>query len=149
VHVVPAIEYRVGRLAPTLPITRTLDDPYASSVLHDARRIAWNRGVAARTVLIAGETPRAIVALATRLHADLLAIAEEPGHKLWPIPSRTRRWLKTHAPCPVLAVPADRPPPGATEPLPQPASAENALALCCVCDGGRCACCAERSGLPF
>ena len=71
VHVVPAIEYRVGRLAPTLPITRRLDDPYASSVLLEARRIAWEKGSAARTALIAGEPPQAIVALAARLHADL------------------------------------------------------------------------------
>jgi nucleotide-binding universal stress UspA family protein len=44
VHVVPAAEYRVGRLAPTLPITRQLDDPYASLVLLDARRLAWTKG---------------------------------------------------------------------------------------------------------
>jgi nucleotide-binding universal stress UspA family protein len=47
-HVVPSVAYRVGRLAPTLPIPRKLDDPLTSSVLLEARRVAWARGVSAR-----------------------------------------------------------------------------------------------------
>ena len=40
VHVVAPVEYRVGRLAPTLPITRQLDDPLTNPVLLEARRAA-------------------------------------------------------------------------------------------------------------
>jgi nucleotide-binding universal stress UspA family protein len=54
-HVVGPVEYRVSRLAPTLPISRQLDDPLTSPVLLDARRVAWARGASARTILVAGD----------------------------------------------------------------------------------------------
>jgi nucleotide-binding universal stress UspA family protein len=50
-HVVPPVEYRVGRLAPTLPITRQLDDPLSNAVLLEARRVAWTRSASAKDVL--------------------------------------------------------------------------------------------------
>jgi nucleotide-binding universal stress UspA family protein len=58
VHVVPAVEYRTGRLTPTLPIAQQLGDPYASLVLLDARRLASAQGATVRPVLIAGEPRR-------------------------------------------------------------------------------------------
>jgi nucleotide-binding universal stress UspA family protein len=42
-HVAAPVQYRVGRLAPTLPITRQLADPLTSPVLLDARRVAEAR----------------------------------------------------------------------------------------------------------
>jgi nucleotide-binding universal stress UspA family protein len=97
VHVVPAIEYRVGRLAPMLPITRRLDDPYASAVLLDARRIAWDNGAAARTVLIAGEAPQAIVALATRLQAALVVIGAKQRRRRPRLLALMQRCVQAHA----------------------------------------------------
>src|SRR2546421_4827401 len=73
-HVVAPVEYRVGRLAPTLPVTRRLDDPLTSPVLLDARRVAWARGASAETVLIAGDPAPVIVTVAGELGADLLVI---------------------------------------------------------------------------
>jgi nucleotide-binding universal stress UspA family protein len=105
VHVVPAVEYRVGRLAPTLPITRQLDDPYASLVLLDARRLAWAKDAGTRAVLVAGEAPQAVVAFVGQLGADLLVLGSR--RRRWQTSARgaTRRWIQAHAPCPVLAVP--------------------------------------------
>ena len=99
-HVVPPVEYRVGRLAPTIPITRRLDDPLTSQVLLDARRVAWARGASAQTILVAGEPARVIVAVAGELGADLLVIGNTPRRLPSPWPAHTRRWVHTHAPCP-------------------------------------------------
>jgi nucleotide-binding universal stress UspA family protein len=77
-HVAPPVEYRVGRLAPTLPITRRLDDPLTSPVLLEARRVAWARGTSARTILVAGDPASVIVAVAGELGADLLVIGGTP-----------------------------------------------------------------------
>jgi universal stress protein A len=108
-HVVPPVEYRVGRLAPTLPITRQLDDPLTSSVLLDARRIAWARGASAKTILVAGDPARVIVAVAGDLGADLLVIGSRPRPLPTTLVAKTRRWVQAHAPCPVLPVTTDRP----------------------------------------
>jgi nucleotide-binding universal stress UspA family protein len=77
-HVTQPLEYRVGRLAPTLPITQQLDDPLTSPVLLEARRVAWTRGVSPRTILLAGDPARVIVAVADDLGADLLVIGSTP-----------------------------------------------------------------------
>ena len=105
VHVVPAIEYRVGRLAPTLTLTGRLHDADVNPVLRDARQVASSMGVPAQSVLIAGSAPRVIVALADRLGADLLVIGATRRRGLAHMPGRTGRWVQAHAPCPVLAVP--------------------------------------------
>jgi hypothetical protein len=39
VHVIAPAEYRVDRLAPTLPITRQLDDPLTNPLLLEARAV--------------------------------------------------------------------------------------------------------------
>jgi nucleotide-binding universal stress UspA family protein len=108
-HVVPPVEYRVGRLAPTVPITRQLDDPLTSQVLLDARRLAWARGASAQTLLVAGDPARVIVAVAGDLGADLLVIGNSPRRLPSALAAKTRRWVHTHAPCPVLPVTADPP----------------------------------------
>src|SRR5437588_12485475 len=92
-NVVAPVEYRVGRLAPTLPITRRLDDPLTSPVLSDARRIAWARGVNAKTVLIAGDPPRVIVAVAGEHGADLLVIGSKPRLVPSALAAKTRQWV--------------------------------------------------------
>jgi nucleotide-binding universal stress UspA family protein len=74
VHVVPPIEYKVGRLAPMRPVQRKLTDPFESLVLRQARELAWRHGAAATLQLLSGEPPRAIVAAAASNHADLLVI---------------------------------------------------------------------------
>jgi nucleotide-binding universal stress UspA family protein len=119
-HVVPPLRYRVGRLAPTLPIPQRLDDPLSSPVLLDARRIAWTRGVNPRTILVAGEPDQAIIAVAGELGADLLIVGTKsrllPGGPA----ARRRRWLHAHAPCPVLPITCDPPTPprAALDPIP-------------------------------
>ncbi len=76
-HVVPPVEYRVGRLVPTLPIIRQLEDPLTSPVLLEARRVAWGRGASAGSILVAGDPARVIV-VAGDLGADLLVIGSTP-----------------------------------------------------------------------
>jgi nucleotide-binding universal stress UspA family protein len=108
-HVVPPINYRVGRLAPTLPITEPLDDPLTSPVLLDARRVAWARGTGAKTILIAGDPGRVIVAVAADLGADLLVIGSKPRLVPTALAAQTRRWIHARATCPVVQVTVDRP----------------------------------------
>lgn len=106
-HAVSPTEYRVGRLAPTLPITRQLDDPFRNSVLLDARRVAWARGASVNTILIAGDPGRVIVTIASQIGADLLVIGSRPRVLPNPMAARTRRWVNAHATCPVLPVTTD------------------------------------------
>ncbi len=110
-HVVPPLEYRVGRLAPTLPITQQLDDPLTSTVPLEARRIAWAHGASAKTILVAGDPARVIVAVAGDLGADLLVVGSKPRLISSAVAAKTRRWVHAHAPCPVLPVTPDRPAP--------------------------------------
>jgi nucleotide-binding universal stress UspA family protein len=117
-HVVAPVQYRVGRLAPTLPVTRRLDDPLTSPVLLDARRVAWARGASADTVLIAGDPAPVIVIVATELGADLLVIGTSPRLLPSALTARTRRWIQAHAACPVLPVKAT--PPAGARPAVQP-----------------------------
>lgn len=74
VHVVPAVHYRVGRLAPMRAVPRRLVDPFDSPVLASARELAWRHGVAATLELLAGEPAHMIVTAATRADADVLVI---------------------------------------------------------------------------
>jgi nucleotide-binding universal stress UspA family protein len=110
VHVVAPVEYRVGRLAPTLPITRQLDDPLTNPVLLEARRVAWARGANPRTILIAGDPAPVIVTIAGDLGADLLVIGSTSRLLPSALAAKTRLWVTVRAPCPVLPVTADRPP---------------------------------------
>jgi nucleotide-binding universal stress UspA family protein len=105
IHVVPAIEYRVGRLTPTLTATGRLHEPDANPILRDAVRIASSMGIPAHTMLIAGSPPRVIVALASRLNADLIVIGATHRRGPAQLLARTGRRVQAHAPCPVLAVP--------------------------------------------
>lgn len=118
-HVVAPIQYRVGRLAPTLPITRRLDDPLTNAVLLDARRIAWAHSASTKTILVAGDAAHVIVTVAGELGADLLVIGKNPHRIPSALTAKTRRWVHSHAPCPVLPVtpapPTDVPP--ASEPV--------------------------------
>jgi len=117
-HVLAPIEYRIGRLAPTLPITRRLDDPLTNAVLLDARRVAWARSARTKTILVAGDAARVIVTVAGELGADLLVIGSNPHRIASTLSARTRRWVHSHAPCPVLPVtPA---PPTASPPAREP-----------------------------
>jgi nucleotide-binding universal stress UspA family protein len=108
-HVTPANEYRSTRLGPILPINRQLDDPLINDALLSARQIAWTHGVSPKTVLIAGEAARAIVAVAADLDADLVVIGSRRRLAPAALTARTRTWVHAHAHCPVLVVAADRP----------------------------------------
>ncbi len=110
-HVIPPLRYRVGRLAPTLPVVELLDDPLSSSVLSEARRLAWMRGANPAAILVAGEPEHVIVSIATDLNVDLLLIGTTPRVLAHSLARRRRRWIEAHAPCPVLAVTATRPEP--------------------------------------
>ena len=100
IHVI-APEYRVGRLAPTRLIERKLDCPYESPVLLKARQLAWEHGAAATLELVAGEPARAIVSAAAQV--ELLVIGGSHHGAAARFLTRTRRWVETHAACPVLA----------------------------------------------
>ena len=119
-HVVSPAEYRVGRLAPTLPITRQLDDPLSNPVLLEARRLAWTRGANAKPILVAGDPAPVIVTVAREVGADLLVIGSTPRLLPSALTAKIRLWVSTRAACPVLPVTADRPrverPP--TQPVP-------------------------------
>lgn len=83
VQVLAPIEYRVGRLAPMRAVERKLADPFESPVLRAARELAWRHGAAASLQLLSGDPPQAIVAAASRAHADVLVIgARSPGRGL-------------------------------------------------------------------
>jgi Universal stress protein family len=89
-RVVPPVEYRVGRLAPTLPITRRLDDPLANPVLLEARRVAWARGASAKAILAAGVLTGLVLNTAFGLWwADpavalgIAALAVREGRETW------------------------------------------------------------------
>ena len=118
-HVVPPLRYRVGRLAPTLPITQRLNDPLSNPVLLDARQIAWARGVNPRTILIAGDPGHVIVVVASDLGAVLLVIGTKPRLLPGRLAARRGPWVHAHAPCPVLTVSSAPPKPArpALEPI--------------------------------
>jgi nucleotide-binding universal stress UspA family protein len=139
VHVVPAVEYRVGRLAPTVPIARQLEDPYARLVLLDAQRLARARGAAVRPVLVAGEAGQAAVAVAGRLVTDLLVVGAKPRRGPTAALAKTRRWIQAHAPCPVLIVPVGEPSRAWTvsEQILVASGTTNEPASCCCGDDSR------------
>ncbi|HWF23972.1 MAG TPA: universal stress protein [Solirubrobacteraceae bacterium] len=102
VHVVPAIEYRVGRLAPMRAVERKLTDPFESPVLSRARELAWRHGVVATLELRSGDPPRAIVAATVSGHADLLVIGAWNRGRAFGRRAATRRWIEANSPCRVL-----------------------------------------------
>ena len=110
-HVIPPLRYRVGRLAPTLPITQRLDDPLGNPVLIDARQIAWTHGVSPRAILIAGDPGQVIVTVAADLRADLLVIGTKPRLLPGRLAVTRAPWVQSHAPCPVLPVSSTPPTP--------------------------------------
>jgi nucleotide-binding universal stress UspA family protein len=99
VHVLPAIEYRVGRLAPMRAVQHRAYDPFASHVLCRARELAWRHGSAATLSLLAGDIPKTIVAAATDAHADLLVLSTAKDRGRFAPPPLLRRWIEQHAPC--------------------------------------------------
>jgi nucleotide-binding universal stress UspA family protein len=88
-------------------------------VLLDARRIAWARGTSAKTILVAGDPGRVIVAVAADLGTDLLVIGSTPRLAPTALVAKTRRWVHAHATCPMVQVTVDRPAPDrpAVEPV--------------------------------
>jgi nucleotide-binding universal stress UspA family protein len=104
VHVMPPREWRTGRLAATRAITQRLPDAHTSTVLLDARKLAWAHGAAAQTVLLAGETPAAITELAVQLRPRLLVIGAGRHRAPALIASPTRHALEHHPPCEILTV---------------------------------------------
>lgn len=107
-HVVPAVEQRIGWLAPTLPITRQFVDPLANPVLLEARRVAWTLGANAKPILVAGDPAPVIVTVILELGADLLVIGRTPRLAPSALAAKTRLWVSTRAPCPVLPVTVDQ-----------------------------------------
>ncbi|MGN6872928.1 MAG: universal stress protein [Solirubrobacteraceae bacterium] len=110
-HVVPPMTYRIGRLAPTLPVSHRLDDPLSSRVILEARQISWARGVNPSASLIAGDPGPVILTVAGHLGADVLVIGTKPRLLPGGLAARRRRWMRAHSPCPVLEVTADPPTP--------------------------------------
>jgi nucleotide-binding universal stress UspA family protein len=111
VHVLPAIEYRVGRLAPMRGVQHHATDPFDSPVLCRARELAWHHGSAATLQLLAGDISKTIVAAATDTHADLLVLSTPRAHRRFVNPAPLRRWIEQHAPCQITTpgsrIPAD------------------------------------------
>jgi nucleotide-binding universal stress UspA family protein len=104
VHVADPDELRVTRLGPTVVRTRRLDDPFANSVLLEARRVAWAHGALARAVLMDGEPATGILAAADDLRVDLIVIGAAPSVLPACMNARTRYRLQRDATIPVLAV---------------------------------------------
>ncbi len=104
VHVAVPAELRVTRLGPTVVRTRRLDDPFASSVLLEARRVAWAHGALARVVLMDGDPATGILASADDLRVDLIVIGARPSPPPTFMTARTRYRLQRDAAIPVLAV---------------------------------------------
>jgi len=104
VHVMAPREWRTGRLAPTRAITQRLHDAHSSTVLLNARKLAWAHGAAAQTVLLAGETPAAITELAAALRPRLLIIGARRHRAPAVFASPTRYALEHHPPCEILIV---------------------------------------------
>jgi nucleotide-binding universal stress UspA family protein len=111
VHVVPAVEYRVGRLAPMGPVVRRARDPLVSPVLCRARELAWRHGSAATLQLLAGDVAPTIVAAATDACAHLLVLSTPRQHGRFARSRVLRGWIESHAPCPITTpasqIPAD------------------------------------------
>jgi nucleotide-binding universal stress UspA family protein len=111
VHVVPAIEYRVGRLAPMRPVTRRARDPFASPVLGRARELAWRHGSAATLQLLIGDVAPAIVEAATDAGAHLLVLSTPRQRRRFARSRLRRNWIENHPPCPITTpasrIPAD------------------------------------------
>jgi nucleotide-binding universal stress UspA family protein len=111
VHVVPAIEYRVGRLAPMLPVACRAVDPFASPVLCRARELAWRHGNAATLQLLTGDVAHTIVAAATDACAHLLVLSTPRQPRRFARSWGLRGWIEDHAPCPITTpasqIPAD------------------------------------------
>jgi nucleotide-binding universal stress UspA family protein len=133
------------RLAPTLPMARQLEDPYASLVLLDAQRLASAKGATVTPVLVAGEAAQAVVAVAGRLVADLLVVGAKPRRGPMAALGKTRRWIQAHAPCPVLVVPAGEisPMPRLSEQILVASGARNEPAACSCGDHCRACRCYE------
>ena len=99
VHVMPVIEYRVGRGAPMVPRAAQALDPSASPVLCSARELAWQYGCAPTLALLTGDTARMIVAAASGAHADLIMLSAPRPRGRFARPRTVRRWVEHHAPC--------------------------------------------------
>lgn len=102
VHVVAPVQYKVGRLAPMRAIPRRLVDPFDSTVLANARELAWHRGVAATLELLAGDPAEMITTAATRAHADVLVLGARSAGRARRRTAPTRHWIEAHPPCPTF-----------------------------------------------
>jgi nucleotide-binding universal stress UspA family protein len=102
VHVTAPTEHRVGRMAPAMPLTRRLHDPLGSSVLADARTLAFEEGARCVPVLLSGDPADAILAWARGAQPALVVL----GGRARPTVARggTVRRVQARAACPVLAV---------------------------------------------
>lgn len=107
-HVLPAVEYRVARFTAPLPLTRKLDDPHGDATLQEARRLAWECGVAARLTLLSGDPAAAIVALADELEGELVVLGARRHLRGWLV-AHVGRFAEAHTARPVLRVPLDHP----------------------------------------
>jgi nucleotide-binding universal stress UspA family protein len=94
-HVLPAVEYRVARLATPLLLTRKVDDPHDDAPLQEARRVAWERSVAAKLSLLSGDPAPTIVALADELDVKLVVLRARRPLGGWFL-GRVRRFAETH-----------------------------------------------------
>ena len=101
VHVMPAIEYRVGRFAPMRPVARRELDPFASPVLCRARELAWRHGSAATVQLLTGDIADTIIAAAIDTGADLLVLGANRHRRRFPSSRLPRQRIERRAPCPV------------------------------------------------
>jgi nucleotide-binding universal stress UspA family protein len=138
VHVTAPTEHRVGRMAPAMPLTRRLEDPLASSVLADARALAFDARRVCRS--------DAILAWGRGAQPELVVL----GGRARPAFARGRtvRRVQARAACPVLAVTTPvhgRPALRLARPLLRAvvryAPTPRHEAACPCCAAGGCGCC--------
>jgi nucleotide-binding universal stress UspA family protein len=106
VHVVPPRRWRVGRFGPVRAVPMRVRDPLESTVLRDARRLAFAHGIVPRLELIAADDVDAVIlGLARRSQADTIVVGASRPEGL-AAPLGVCQGVLRRASVPVVVVPA-------------------------------------------
>jgi nucleotide-binding universal stress UspA family protein len=105
-HVTTPRRWRTARFGPVRAVPMRVRDPLDSPVLRDARRLAFEYGIAPRLELIAADdADTAILGMARRLHAGTIVVGATRPEGL-AAPLGVCQGVLRRAPVPVVVVPA-------------------------------------------
>jgi nucleotide-binding universal stress UspA family protein len=105
-HVAPPRRWRTARFGPVRAVPIRVRDPLESSVLRDARRLAFDHGICPRLELVAADDAGpAILGTARRLHAGTIVVGATRPDSL-AVPLGVCQGVLRRAPVPVVVVPA-------------------------------------------